>query len=164
MLIIKRTISLMMSTLELKIPPLLLVLIFATLMWITPLYWQFNLLQESVTLVLFTCFVVIGLFIILIGVLTFKKCQTTVNPTKPEMTSSLVKVGIYTITRNPMYLGMTSCLVGWGFYLANPITVCYILGFIFYLNRFQIAPEEKTLTIIFKQEFIDYCTKVRRWI
>lgn len=164
MLIIKRTISLMMSTLELKIPPLLLVLIFATLMWITPLYWQFNLLQKSVTVVLFTCFVVIGLFIILIGVLTFKKCQTTVNPTKPEMTSSLVNVGIYTMTRNPMYLGMTSCLVGWGFYLTNPLTVFYILGFIFYLNRFQIAPEEKTLTIIFKQEFIDYCTKVRRWI
>lgn len=154
----------MMSTLELKIPPLLLVLIFATLMWITPLYWQFNLLQKSVTVVLFTCFVVIGLFIILIGVLTFKKCQTTVNPTKPEMTSSLVNVGIYTMTRNPMYLGMTSCLVGWGFYLTNPLTVFYILGFIFYLNRFQIAPEEKTLTIIFKQEFIDYCTKVRRWI
>lgn len=164
MLIIKRIISLMMNTLELKIPPLLLVLIFATLMWLCSHYLQINLLQENLAIVLFTFFEVLGLTIILLGVFTLKKLQTTVNPTKPETTSSLVKVGIYAITRNPMYLGMMCCLTGWALYLANPITVIFIVGFIYYLNRFQIEPEEKILTNIFKQEFIDYCASVRRWI
>lgn len=154
----------MMNTLELKIPPLLLVLIFATLMWFTHFFFQITLIEEYVALIGFVFFEALGLIIILTGALAFKKLQTTVNPTKPETTSSLVKVGIYAITRNPMYLGMMCCLIGWGIYLANPIAIIFIVGFILYLNRFQIEPEEKILTNIFKQEFIDYCASVRRWI
>jgi protein-S-isoprenylcysteine O-methyltransferase Ste14 len=164
MLINKSIIDLIMTKLELKIPPLLLVLIFATLMWLLPLFNQTIFINENITIALFLFFEVSGLVIILIGALAFKKAQTTVNPTKPETSSSLVKTGIYTITRNPMYLGMVTCLIGWGIYLGNPNSLFFIIGFILYMNQFQIKPEEKMLTTIFKQEFIDYRASVRRWI
>ena len=153
-----------MTKLELKIPPLLLVLIFATLMWLFQPFLPVKLYGQFVAQLLFVFFALVGGLIIFTGALAFKKAQTTVNPTKPETTSSLVKIGIYHFTRNPMYLGMACCLIGWGFYLSNPNAIIFILGFIFYINRFQIKPEEKILTDMFQQEFIDYCTSVRRWL
>jgi protein-S-isoprenylcysteine O-methyltransferase Ste14 len=153
-----------MNKLELKIPPLLLVIIFATLMWIFHSFFEKTLFSENIAITLLFLFEISGLVIILMGVLAFKKLQTTVNPTTPEATSSLVKTGIYTITRNPMYVGMLCCLIGWGLYLGNPNSVIFIIGFILYINRFQIKPEEKMLINMFGQEFIDYCASVRRWI
>ncbi|MDO6444928.1 isoprenylcysteine carboxylmethyltransferase family protein [Colwellia sp. 1_MG-2023] len=154
----------MMTKLELKVPPLLLVLIFATLMWLFQPFFQIKVYDPLVAQALFIFFECVGGLIILMGALAFKKAETTVNPTKPETTSSLVKMGIYHFTRNPMYLGMACCLIGWGFYLSNPNALVFILGFILYINRFQIKPEEKILTDMFQQEFIDYCTSVRRWL
>ncbi|MDT0603853.1 methyltransferase family protein [Thalassotalea castellviae] len=153
-----------MTTLTLKIPPLLLVLIFATLMWLCQLALPLTLYDRNIAQPLMVLFVLIGGTIILTGAFAFKQAQTTVNPTKPETTTALVTNGIYQYTRNPMYLGMLCCLLGWGFYLANPMTILLILGFIFYINHFQIKPEEQMLTQLFHQEFIDYCASVRRWL
>lgn len=154
----------MMSKLALKIPPLLLVFIFATLMWLCQFALPISLYNQSVAQLLMAVFELVGGGIILTGALAFKQAQTTVNPTKPEATTALVKGGIYQYTRNPMYLGMLCCLLGWGLYLANPVTLLFILGFILYINRFQIKPEEQMLTQLFQQEFIDYSASVRRWI
>jgi protein-S-isoprenylcysteine O-methyltransferase Ste14 len=33
-----------------------------------------------------------------------------------------------------------------------------------YINRFQIAPEERALTSLFGREFAAYQSRVRRWI
>lgn len=153
-----------MTNLELKIPPLILVLIFATLMWLFHQSFTISLLVSNTALYLLLFFVSCGLLIIIAGVLAFQKAQTTVNPTKPETSSTLVKNGIYNVTRNPMYVGMASILIGWGFYLANPGALVFVLGFIFYMNHFQIRPEEKILTNLFGQAFVDYCTTVRRWL
>jgi len=37
-----------------------------------------------------------------LGVISFRRAGTTVNPMKPESSSSLVTSGIYRLTRNPM--------------------------------------------------------------
>ncbi|MEW6990544.1 isoprenylcysteine carboxylmethyltransferase family protein [Colwelliaceae bacterium 6441] len=153
-----------MIQLKLKVPPLLLVLIVATLMWLSHQLFPIVLIAEHIAIAFFVFFVVLGGLVITYGAFTFRKAQTTVNPTKPEATSSLVKVGVYAITRNPMYVGMVSCLIGWGLYLSNPSALLFIFAFIFYINRFQIAPEEQVLTTIFGNEYIDYCASVRRWL
>lgn len=109
-------------------------------------------------------FATVGVGVAAAGVVSFRLAQTTVNPLKPETASSLVVSGIYRLSRNPMYLGALLVLIGWAVFLANSLAFIVAVTFVLYLNRFQIAPEEKALTTRFGPEFTAYCVKVRRWI
>jgi len=153
-----------MKLLELKIPPLLLMVLLALLMWLSHLALPIMMLDRQLAIALLAFFSLSGAVIIITSAFAFRKAKTTVNPTKPETTSSLVNVGIFKVTRNPMYLGMASGLLGWACYLSNPTVLIFILLFILYMNRFQIKPEEEMLSQLFGQEYTQYCTEVRRWI
>ncbi len=98
------------------------------------------------------------------AMLSFWRAHTTANPMKPSSASFLVTSGIYGFTRNPMYLGLLFVLVGWALYLGNALAFLFLPAFIFYMNRFQIEPEERALTALFGQEFVAYASQVRRWI
>jgi protein-S-isoprenylcysteine O-methyltransferase Ste14 len=52
---------------------------------------------------------------------------------------------MYKLSRNPMYLGFLLVLVGWAVFLSNALAFVFVPAFIFYMNRFQIEPEEKAL-------------------
>lgn len=106
----------------------------------------------------------IGVFFSLAGALSFRKAKTTVNPLKPETASALVSSGIYRYSRNPMYVGFALFLTAWACYLASPLSLLGVLGFVLYMNKFQIAPEERALTTLFKADFLAYQAKVRRWL
>ena len=153
-----------MRSLELKFPPPAVALVIAVFMWLVyraapPLTFVFPAHG------LFAIILVIAGFVIsLLGVLTFRFARTTVNPTKPELSSSLVTWGIYSITRNPMYLGLLTMLSGWAVFLSNALALLFLPVFLFYLNRFQIKPEERTLTAIFGEDYVAYQGRVRRWI
>jgi protein-S-isoprenylcysteine O-methyltransferase Ste14 len=106
----------------------------------------------------------IGLMVAISGVVTFRRARTTLNPTKPEASSSLVSWGIYRITRNPMYLGLLLELTAWAIFLSNWLAFLFLPVFVVYINRFQIVPEERALTSLFAREFVDYQSRVRRWL
>lgn len=103
-------------------------------------------------------------FFCLAGILSFKQAKTTVNPIHPEEASTLVKTGVYRISRNPMYFGFALFLAAWAAYLSTPFALVGLFGFIFYMNQFQIIPEEQTLSEIFGSEFEEYKMTVRRWL
>jgi protein-S-isoprenylcysteine O-methyltransferase Ste14 len=63
-----------------------------------------------------------------------------------------------------MYLALLLALTGWGLYLANIFSLIFVVGFVLYMNRFQIQPEERALEEIFGAKFSDYKNQVRRWI
>jgi len=113
----------------------------------------------------------VGLFLLSIAVLvgisaivSFRKHKTTVNPTKPETSSTIVSSGIYSFSRNPMYLAMLLSLISLAYYLQHLTSLPIILVFISYMTRFQIMPEEKMLTKRFGQQYLEYQVKVRRWL
>jgi len=114
-----------------------------------------------------TYIALMGLFIAIIvgiaAVVSFNRHKTTVNPTKPETSSTVVSSGIYSFSRNPMYLAMLITLVSLAYYLQHLASLPVILIFIGYMTRFQIIPEERMLTKLFGQQYIDYQIKVRRW-
>lgn len=153
-----------MSKLELKIPPALLVIIIGLLMWQVAL----NTSELSFLLPfknwLFGTFVGVGMTIAILGVVCFRRANTTVNPLTPNASSTLVKDGIYQISRNPMYLGFLLVLIGWGFILANLLSILLSFSFVLYMNFFQIIPEERALATIFGDDFSDYKRRVRRWL
>jgi protein-S-isoprenylcysteine O-methyltransferase Ste14 len=106
----------------------------------------------------------IGIAIALAGVIAFHRARTTVNPLKPDATSALVTGGVYRFTRNPMYVGLLLVLAAWMIFLSSPWSVAGLPVFVFYLDRFQIAPEERVLAAKFGAAFADYRTRVRRWL
>ena len=83
-----------------------------------------------------------GIFFIISAVIQFIRRKTTVNPTKPYKTTSLVITGTFKFTRNPMYLGMLLIIISYAFYESSVISLILIPFFIFYINKFQIEPEE----------------------
>ena len=100
----------------------------------------------------------------LAGVIAFRRAKTTVNPLKPETATSLVSTGIYSVTRNPMYVGLLFILIAWATYLSSAWALLGPLGFMLYINRFQIAPEERVLSTLFGSEYTAYQSRVPRWL
>jgi protein-S-isoprenylcysteine O-methyltransferase Ste14 len=105
-----------------------------------------------------------GVALSIAGIIAFRLARTTINPMKPEATSSLVRSGIYRFTRNPMYLGLCLLLIAWAVFLACPWALLGPLAFVLYMNRFQIGPEERALSALFGEEYSAYRSTVRRWL
>jgi protein-S-isoprenylcysteine O-methyltransferase Ste14 len=153
-----------MRALELRIPPLALLLLTALLMAVSA-----SVVRAATFLIpyqtLVACgFAILGAATSFLGVLSFRRAGTTVNPLKPDTSSALVGSGVYKLTRNPMYLGFLMLLIGWGIYLSNALALFFVPAFVVYMNRFQIEPEERALTSRFGQEFVAYTARVRRWL
>ena len=106
----------------------------------------------------------VGVLLDVAGLVHFLRAKTTVNPLNPGAASALVVRGVFRLTRNPMYLGMAILLAAWGIYLANIAALAVVPLFVLYINRFQIAPEERALRARFGAEFDAYCRRVRRWL
>jgi len=154
----------MSHPLELKIIPVIQVLVIAAFM-----YGAAQFLPASTTLLeykwlIWSIFIAIGSFFGLAGIVSFYLAKTTVNPEKPEKASTLVTSGIYKLTRNPMYVGLVCFLIAWAAWLGSLYSLVFIVVFVLYMNRFQITPEERALTKLFGQDYQDYCQKVRRWL
>ena len=153
-----------MRALELKIPPVVMVLIVGALMFGCSRYLPTSLIDPSFKTWLLWSIIIISLSIAMAAIVSFKQAQTTVNPTTPTASSSLVSSGIYHYTRNPMYLAMAFLLFGWCIYLSNLYLVIFVAGFVYVMNKLQIEPEERALEIIFSDQFIQYKQQVRRWL
>ncbi|WP_374706896.1 isoprenylcysteine carboxylmethyltransferase family protein [Shewanella sp. MBTL60-112-B2] len=161
--------SMLESKLENKIPPPIVTVIFAFLMWAIVLLTSNDKIISDTTLlgikfIATGLFLFLGIFSAIAGVVSFKQAKTTVNPLKPDTASALVTSGMFNCSRNPMYLGMALSLCAWACYLASLWSLLGIVGFMLYMQRFQIAPEERALEGIFGQTFIDYKKRVRPWI
>jgi protein-S-isoprenylcysteine O-methyltransferase Ste14 len=111
-----------------------------------------------------TALVVTGAAIAIGGVMSFRRAKTTVNPLKPEASAALVSTGVYSFTRNPMYLGMAMVLLAWSVYLSSPASLAGPILFASYITRFQILPEERVLERLFGTPFAEYKKRVRRWL
>ena len=153
-----------MHALELKIPPPLVALTTAALMWLVVRWTPGFTFAMPMHRVFAACLAIAGVACAVLGVWSFRRAQTTVNPMHPEQASSLVTCGIYTITRNPMYLGLALVLLGWAVFLANVLALVFVPAFMLYMNRFQIGPEEAALSAAFREAFVAYRSRVRRWL
>ena len=99
------------------------------------------------------------------GIVQFGRARTTVDPHAPEKASALVDGGIYRLTRNPMYVGLSLILVGWGVALSDGIAlVVGPVAFVVIITRLQILPEERVLRARFGAPYDAFCARTRRWL
>jgi protein-S-isoprenylcysteine O-methyltransferase Ste14 len=153
-----------LKKLELRVPPLALAAVVAAgmcgLSWALP-DLHLPMPRHSVVAVLLG---MAGLGVALAGVVAFRAHCTTVDPLRPDGASSIVSLGVYRISRNPMYLGFALMLSALAVQLDSVLALLGVPLFVFYMNRFQIKPEERLLTAKFGAEYETYLGKVRRWI
>ena len=145
-----------------KIPPPIVTLISALIIYFSSSFFP------SYTFPLFNALSILslglGLLLIFLAVKSFKKSQTTINPLQPDLASSLVTDGVFKYSRNPMYLGMLFILIfiSLRFNLIGGSLVA--LGFVIYITKYQIVPEEIAMVKLFNDKFIAYKSRVRRWL
>ncbi len=73
-------------------------------------------------------------------------------------------MGVFRLSRNPIYLGYVLLLVGVAFLLGRLTPFFVIPFFIVLIERLFIPMEEKMLTAKFGQSYLEYQEQVRRWI
>lgn len=109
-----------------------------------------------------TLFYFAGIFFIFPASFDFAKSKNTIITAKPA--TSLQTKGIYSYSRNPMYMGLMLIYLGLTFQFGNWWTLI-MLPFLFaVITYLVIHPEERYLTRAFGDEYTNYQKKVSRWI
>ena len=103
-----------------------------------------------------------GFALALSAALQFKALKTTVLPWGAP--SELVTLGAYLWTRNPMYLGLLTTLIGFALFMGT--LPFFLVPWIFFLiiNQVHIPYEEAVLEKTFGSAYERYRKRVRRWI
>jgi len=104
----------------------------------------------------------VGVALNLVADSVFKKRQTTVKPF--EESSALIAGGVYGITRNPMYLGFVLILLGLGMLMGSLVPFAVIPLFVVLMDVTFVRVEERLLEEKFGEQWLNYKSKVRRWI
>ena len=81
----------------------------------------------------------------------FKKEDTTVKPF--EDATFFITYGPFSISRHPMYLGMTAALLGISILLGSLISFVPLLIFFLIMQFYFIPVEEKSMESIFKDKY-----------
>ena len=145
---------------KLYIPPTLIVYCVLSMVLLYFFVPQYNFIRFPYNL--------IGLLIAFLGFMLmgkardlFKKHQTTL---KIEKSNQLIREGVFSMTRNPMYVGM--CILVFGFSILSTSIIALSLPFIFIVlvNLIFIRKEEHLMFEKFGEEYIEYKKKVRRLI
>lgn len=108
--------------------------------------------------------VIIGVSLVLgvWAVAHFRRAGTNILPHQPAL--ALVTAGPYTFTRNPMYLAMSGILLGAGIYLGSLTPFIVIPAFMAIIKDRFIEPEEAKLEATFGAAYLEYKSRVRRWL
>lgn len=149
---------------ELRIPPPLVTLAAALIMWGLSQLAPATRIAVPGAAAIAVLLAAAGVVVAVLGVTSFRRTGTTVNPHTPEKASTLVVHGPYRYSRNPMYLGLALVLLGWAVFLGNLPALLVLPAFIFYMNRYQIAPEERALEARFGADYVRYRQSVGRWL
>ena len=107
-------------------------------------------------------FVGAGLVLILLAAVEMRKWRTTIVP--HQEASHLVTSGIFSRSRNPIYLGDTLILAGLALRWEAPVALLLVPLFMLTITQRFILAEEDRLRRSFRAEFARYCQKTRRWL
>ena len=112
----------------------------------------------------------LGILLFLIGLVIMFDCiirfavegRGTLSPADP--TKKLVIKGLYRFSRNPMYLGVTTVLIGEAVFSQSNNLWVYLLFIFLAFNLFVLLVEEPRLRKDFGKDYYQYCKNVRRWL
>ena len=104
----------------------------------------------------------LGFLLAFNSIARFIRAKTGVVPFSESTT--LITEGFYKYTRNPMYVGMNSFLLGLLIILNNPLNFIFLIVFFFIVRNMFVIKEEVQMEETFGEEYLIYKDKVRRWL
>jgi protein-S-isoprenylcysteine O-methyltransferase Ste14 len=112
---------------------------------------------------------VIGLLFVAVGAglssfaaAIFQARETTRKPWGEP--TKFVEQPPFTWTRNPMYLGLATTLLGLAIFFGSIAMLLAPAVFFAVIDRILIPREEETMERVFGQDYVAYKDRVRRWI
>jgi protein-S-isoprenylcysteine O-methyltransferase Ste14 len=119
-------------------------------------------MPRLVALALGTLAIICAGLIVILAVRAMSGARTAINPSHP--TTAIVSDGVFSLSRNPIYLSMTLLYIGitllfsalWALLLLLPLLVIVQIGVV---KREEIYLERK-----FGSEYLHYKARVRRWV
>jgi protein-S-isoprenylcysteine O-methyltransferase Ste14 len=105
----------------------------------------------------------IGWLALWIGALPmFRKARTPVSPREPV--TALMTSGIFSRTRNPLYLGLMLFYLGVAAFVQSGWMLIFLIAVMLIIRFSVIAAEERYLERRFGDLYLAYKEKVRRWL
>lgn len=144
------------------IPPIWLLLALVLTWWIAVLQPAALAYGGAVTDLLGGLLVGGGIVLILLAAVEMRKRRTTIIP--HMQAAHLVTTGIFSRSRNPIYLGDTLVLAGLALRWEAPVALALMPLFMVTITYRFILPEEDRLRRQFRADFARYCAKTRRWM
>ena len=138
--------------------PLLISLV---LQWAVPLSVPQGILRQALIPVGVALFI-IGVGFVVLARREFAHYGQSTEPGHP--TSKIVMTGVFSISRNPLYLGIVSTLSGIALALNFLWILVLLIAAILLCQYILIAPEERYLQNKFGKEYLEYAASVRRWL
>lgn len=145
-----------------RIPPPLIAMLCVLIIFLSKSIFPSFVFSYKLQLGIFVS--TVGFLLLIISIKSFIDNKTTINPLNLKKSTYLVTSGVFRFSRNPMYLGMLLFLLGTAIILNIIGGLIISILFIFYMNFFQIIPEEKALQNLFGKNYRNYRKTVRRWI
>src|SRR5262249_433695 len=102
----------------------------------------------------------VGAALYLAGVTTLGRSGC--NPLPPVY--RIVSNGVYAWTRNPMYVGGLTAVVGQGLLFGRGVLRLHAVGWFTLFHLFEVTFDEKVLARQFGAVYTDYCASTPRWI
>lgn len=145
-------------------PPLFYVAVFFLAIWLQSIIPIDKSIFGTIWIrIIGTTVIAIAVVVLLFrSLLQFFRSGNTVITALPA--NSLQTTGIYSFTRNPMYLGLMLVYSGIACFLGNWWNFILLPILAMIVQEYIIRREERYLARKFGQEFLDYKKKVPRWI
>ena len=106
--------------------------------------------------------IIVGVALIVLARREFAQRGQPTDPGRP--TTAVVTTGVFSISRNPIYLGAACFLAGVALAINLPWVLIFLMPSLVACHYVLIAPEEKYLAARFGEEYRVYAAAVHRWI
>lgn len=106
--------------------------------------------------------VALGVATIVAAALEFLRHKTTIIP--HQTPARIIESGIFSLSRNPIYLGDTLVLAGFVLRFGAWPSLVLVPIFVWWIEKRFITPEEDRMRTAFEGDFVRYERNVRRWL
>ncbi len=129
--------------------------------WAVPLSLPRGFFTPAITPVGVALFIV-GLVVVVLARREFAQHGQSTEPGRS--TSRMITTGVFTISRNPLYLGGVCMLCGIALVFNLPWALILLLPSLVACHYILVAPEERYLAARFGEEYASYAASVHRWL